>query len=33
MNKTSVIDLKGRKRLDLGDRPELLLAMTTEEFM
>ena len=33
INRTSVKYLKRKEQLDVGDRPELLLAMTTEEFI
>ena len=33
INKTSVKYLKGKEQLNVGDRPEPLLAMTTEEFI
>ena len=33
LKKTSVNYLKGKEQLDVGDRPEPLLAMTTEEFI
>ena len=33
INRTSVKYLKGKEQLNVGDNPELLLAMTTEEFI